>query len=701
MRWQRVARLIVVLAFVGVALLVGTTLRRRAVKTIEAPATATDPKAIVESEGGQTFRVNREREEVRIHYDRLVTYQDNTSKMMGVNVTTARSDRTFVVTADEGQVGKDESTIELDGHVTVTASDGLVLRARHAVYTQNDGMTRIPGEARFSRGRMRGAGLGLTFDQAEDVLTIAEKARVRVAPGRRGESATTLAAGALEFRRRERTMRFDRQMTATRGGQHIASDIAVAHLTEDEQDVESMELRGHSSIRQTRRTPGGLESLVGQDMDLKYGADGHALERALINGHAAVRIAGNQRQSGREISASMIDLALAPNGTTLKSLTARDEVRVSLPADDSGVARTIAAQALDGLGDDQRGLTGAHFSGGVQFTEKGANLERSARAATLDLAVASGFSSISDARFANGVRFTDGVLYSTSAFAKYALDAGTLELTGSDPASPTPHIVNDQLTVDAARVDVTLQGPIVKATGAVKSVLQPKGRGSQTSETDLRMPSMLKQDQPVNVTAEALDYNGADAKAVYTGKALLWQGETQIKAPTISIDSKLGDLDTTGPVAVVAMMSQEGKDGKPERVRSVGTADRFQYEDAKRRGVYTGTAHLRGPQGDLTADRIELFLEKSGDALERLEGYDAVSLRSATRKTTGTRLSYFGVDGRYVVTGAPVKAVDECGRETVGRTLTFFKATDRIVVDGNEQARTQTTGKQNCQGTSR
>lgn len=701
MRWQRVARLVVVLAFIGVALLVGTTLRRRAVKTIEAPATATDPKAIVESEGGQTFRVNREREEVRIHYDRLVTYQDNTSKMMGVNVTTARSDRTFVVTADEGQVGKDESTIELDGHVTVTASDGLVLKARHAVYTQNDGMTRIPGEAQFSRGRMRGAGLGLTFDQAENVLTIAEKARVRVAPDRRGEGGTTLTAGALEFRRRERTMRFDRQMTATRGGQRIASDIAVAHLTEDEQDVESMELRGQSSIRQTRRKPGGLESLVGQDMDLKYGADGHALERALINGHAAVRIAGDQRQSGREISASMIDLALAPNGTTLKSLTARDDVRVSLPADDAGVARTVAAQALDGLGDDEHGLTGAHFSGAVQFTEKGAHLERSARAATLDLAVSPGFSSISDARFATGVRFTDGALYSTSAFAKYALDAGTLELTGSEPASLTPHIVNDQITVDAARVDVTLQGPIVKATGAVKSVLQPKKKGSQTSETDLRMPSMLKQDQPVNVTAEALDYNGADAKAVYTGKALLWQGDTQIKAPTISFDSKLGDLDTTGPVAIVAMMSQEGKDGKPERVRSLGTADRFQYEDAKRRGVYTGAAHLRGPQGDLTADRIELFLEKDGDALERLEGYDAVSLRSATRKTTGTRLSYFGVDGRYVVTGAPVKAVDECGRETVGRTLTFFKATDRIVVDGNEQARTQTTGKQNCQGTSR
>ena len=69
-----------------------------------------------------------------------------------------------------------------------------------------------------------------------------------------------------------------------------------------------------------------------------------------------------------------------------------------------------------------------------------------------------------------------------------------------------------------------------------------------------------------------------------------------------------------------------------------------------------------------------------------------MTLREQNRKTTGTRLTYTTADERYVVTGAPVTIVDECGRETTGRTLTFFKATDRIVVDGNEQIRTQTKG---------
>ena len=84
---------------------------------------------------------------------------------------------------------------------------------------------------------------------------------------------------------------------------------------------------------------------------------------------------------------------------------------------------------------------------------------------------------------------------------------------------------------------------------------------------------------------------------------------------------------------------------------------------------------MSGPQGDLTAAKIELYLKPSGDELERVEAYDDVTLRDRERaRRPATRLTYFGADERYVVTGAPVTIVDECGRETTGRTLTFFKA---------------------------
>jgi lipopolysaccharide export system protein LptA len=132
-------------------------------------------------------------------------------------------------------------------------------------------------------------------------------------------------------------------------------------------------------------------------------------------------------------------------------------------------------------------------------------------------------------------------------------------------------------------------------------------------------------------------------------------------------------------------------------VRSTGTAKTFKYEEDGRRATYTGDAHLSGPQGDLTADRIELYLKPSGDEVDRAEAYDGLTLREQNRKTTGSRLTYTTSDDTYVVSGLPVTVLDQCGRETVGRKLTFVKSADTINVDGNGQIRTQTKGGATCQ----
>ena len=175
---------------------------------------------------------------------------------------------------------------------------------------------------------------------------------------------------------------------------------------------------------------------------------------------------------------------------------------------------------------------------------------------------------------------------------------------------------------------------------------------------------MLKQDQPVNVTAVTMDYDGVTSKTRYDGSAQLWQGDTSIKGETLVIDGKAGDLSATG-VASATTLEQTGKEGrKRERIRSTATAQDLKYEDALRRLTYTGEAHMIGPQGDMTAATIELYLKPSGDELERAEAYEEVTLREQNRKTTGTRMTYTTADERYLIVGAPVKIVDRCERET-------------------------------------
>jgi LPS export ABC transporter protein LptC/lipopolysaccharide transport protein LptA len=699
LKWQKIGRLTMAAVAVAAVTLVVLTLRQRTPAAVNPPLRPTDPKAVLESAGGVFFRLNRDKEEIRGEYEKFLTYQDGSTKMIGVKVTTVRDGRTFVISGREGQVGDQDSNVELVGNVRAETNDGLVLTTDRATYVKAEGIAHAPGAAEFSRGRMKGSGTGFDFDNNQNILTVHDHAVVHMDADRHGAGGMDATAGGLEFRRTERLLRFERSMKATREREVLEAEAAVAHLTADEEHLEAVELRGQSRITALQASEGGLRDLTGRDIDIKYGPGGHTIEHALVVGEANLQLAGKDASSGRQISAARIDLSVASDGSTPTALAARENVKVNLPADDNGVSRVVAAQTLDSTGDASRGLTSARFADAVQFREHGATVDRAARSAVLDVSLRPGFESIEEATFTRGVRFVDGPLTATAAAARYVLASGILELTGKEAANPTPHVLNDQIIVDATRIDVTLEGPMLKATGSVKSVLQPQKKDAERKRPgdELRVPAMFKPEQPVNVTGDALQYDGKARRAAYNGNALVWQGETSIKATMLEIDSHSGDMKASGSVATVAVLVQDDKDGQRERIRSRGSSKEFAYADADRRVTYTTDAHVSGPQGDLTAARIELFLKPSGDELERVEAYDDVKLRNEERTTTGRRLTYFGDEGRYLVEGAPVKIVDTCGRETTGHTLTSYRSTGRMILDG--QIRPQTKGKSNCPGT--
>jgi lipopolysaccharide export system protein LptA len=488
----------------------------------------------------------------------------------------------------------------------------------------------------------------------------------------------------------------------------LESDTAVANLSADEKRIETLTLRTNARITASNAAVGGLQSLSGAEVALKYAASGDVLEHAVITENAVIQLAGEKGKPGRQIVARTIDIALGPDGSAPTALTARDKVELKMPEEPGVAERAIKANALDAKGEPGRGLTRALFTGDVFYRERGSGVNRGATSAALDVGLKPGLSTIEDARFSRNVRFEDGSMFALAALARYDIDSGSLALSGSEPGALVPHVVNEQITVDAKSVDVVLEGPVVKASGSVKSQLQPAKKGGQKPDdqaNDVKMPSMLKQDQPVFVVADALDYDGAHAKGVYTGSALLFQGDTTIKAPTIVVDDKTGDLTASGGVTSTSILEGTAKaDGQPagseggksRRVPSTATAAEMTYADADRRLTYTGDVHMTGPDGDMKAAKIELYLKPSGDELERLEAYDALTLREQNRTTTGLRMTYTTADEKYIVSGTPVTIIDQCERETTGKTLTFVKASDSIVIDGSRQIRTQTKGGGKC-----
>lgn len=700
MRWRKTARLAIGLFAVAFAIWVALAFKRRQPPATTPPTVAqTDPNAVVESTGGRLVRYKGTHEDVVVAFQRQLTYQNGATRLTGVTVTTQPKSggRSFVITGKEGQVGDNQSTIKLDGDVRLKASDGLTAATEHASYVDAQGIVDAPGPGTFTQGRLSGSGIGLTYDKNRDMLTVANQAVVHQAADAHGAGELSISAGGATIARKENYIRFDRGMHLARGGQTIEADNGVATLSADGKHIQSLDLHSGAHIGgATGDASGGLKALTAHDMTLQYAPGGEALQHVTAVGDASIELAGGRGQGDRKILANTIDVALGADGSTLTALTAQGSVQVSLPS--AGATRTMTADLFTQSGENGGAPKRGHFSGNVRYREQGTAGYRAVNAASADLAFAADSNDIDRAEFSHNVHVATDRVEATAAVASYLPRDGAFKLSGSEAGAPVPHFATERISVDAKAIDVTLTGPKVKASGNVKSVLQPPKKDAKSgAKDDAKMPAMLKQDQPVNVTGADLDYDGTASHAVYSGKAQLWQGETTVKGTTITIDDKSGNLAATAPVATTAIFEQvNSKTQKKDRVRSVASAKDFQYDDAARRATYTGEVHMSGPQGDVTADRIVLFMKPSGDELDHAEAYDHVTIREPDRTTTGAHMTYLADLERYDVTGTPVKVVDSCGRETVGKTLRFFKSTDTIVVDGSERNRTQTKGGQNC-----
>ena len=172
------------------------------------------------------------------------TYADKSTKMTGVKVVTTRGGRVFTVTAPAAASGANDSDVNLEGGVTVAVSDGLTMSMERATYNQGEGIVRAPGPIEFSRDRMKGTATGLAYNEGADVLTLLEKVSVSMAPGPQGD-AFRIDSNTAEFNRPLKTIIFTGQMTARRQFETMEADAAVAHLTDDEQNLRRLELRGN------------------------------------------------------------------------------------------------------------------------------------------------------------------------------------------------------------------------------------------------------------------------------------------------------------------------------------------------------------------------------------------------------------------------------------------------------------------------
>lgn len=697
--WQRRARLGLALFILALAGTLAVSLRRGAPPAPPPPALPkSEPNAVAESTSGRALRMLGGRRDTAVeHYDRMVQYADGRTRLTRPRfVVLHRHGKDYTITADTADLvgSAPDIDVTLAGSVVLTATDGLEVRADRAAYSNASAIVRAPGPVRFSRGGVRGRAVGLSYDRARDTLSLLDQVVVHADAGAGGEGAWSVTAGRARVARAGRTVEFAGGVRLVRNGETLVAAAMTARLAADGDRLARLELRGAARVEGRSGADGSLGGMQARDIDLQYATDGRTLERAVLQGGATVDLAGAAGAPGRRLSADTVDVALAPGGT-VTGLLANGRVRLDVPAEGTGPARAIRADALRAQGAPGTGLSSAVFDGAVTFREspRPPAAARVATAASLVMALEGGFGRIGSAHFGGGVRFQEEDLAAASREADYQVSAAALRLSGGGAADGRrPTVVDRQTAIEGDRIDVAFDDRTVEAAGSVRTETRARGAkpGTPGGQTPDRLPAMFEAGQPVHGAADRLVYDGRASTAVYSGSAGLWQDACSIRADRIEIDERTGSLVARG--SVVSDMRLERAGAKPsakDPPRSVAAAPELVYDDAARRLTYDKGARLDDAEGDLTADRIALFLAGEGRRLARLEADGRVALRTAGgRRATGERLVYLASAGQYDMQGTPVTLDDEMGK-TTGNSLTFYRSAARIVVDGRERKRTQ------------
>jgi LPS export ABC transporter protein LptC len=718
MRWQKRARLGIAIFGIAFAAIVYFAIGERVSPSPAAPPKRIDPTATVETSKGVLDRVSGAKLVFRVSFERNLTYENGASKLIGVRIDVKeREGRDFVITAGEGHATAKQQDLQLSGNVKMAASDGFVLSTATATFNQVEGIVRSPSPVSFSKGMMTGSGQGMTYDKNTDVLVILDQARVRMTDTG-GNTTGEFAAGKATLARQENYLLLETAVHVLRGEQTLDAERVQATLTEDDERITFIQLREKAEVV---GGAGAFNSMSADAIDLDYADDGQTLERVVLNESGVIALKAQQGGAGRQMLGDMLTLAFAPDGS-VTSATGSGNVQMDLPATEGTTGRRITARNLSASGEEGKGMTSAHFTEDVEYREEAPQDGAPRLARSQELIVSLDGDAVSGAVFQGRAQFEERSLKASAAEARYEPAKGVLRLKGADQGGG-PRVADDQIAIEADAIDVTLEGHKMLAAGNVKTLLRGESK----------TPGLLKQGQPANVSAARLQYEGDPGRAVYTGGAQLWQGDTAIRGDTIAVDREKGNLSATGNARSTLAFGSDSSIGRGEEIR---------YEDASRQITYVGRkpapksvtagkreqppptdeatgaitseaqgapaqepqaapAQLSGPQGDLKAHRIVVHLAKAESRMERLEAFENVSLRLDTRVATSARLTYFSEDERYVLAGTPavqVKVTEAC-RETIGQTLIFFKTVDRIIVDGNEERRTQTkTGGGPCLG---
>jgi len=301
---------------------------------------------------------------------------------------------------------------------------------------------------------------------------------------------------------------------------------------------------------------------------------------------------------------------------------------------------------------------------------------------------------------------------------------GEVKLKEGDKSGQADHVVfvrsaqTATLTGKAIVRDATTETRSPRITFVQSSGEIHAEGGVRSTDFSTKNSSLQLATTPVNISADALLANSKTGRALYSGHARLWQGDSVMEADSIELLRETKVLNASGnvravfpqlpgqaPAQALAVQQPAPRKAKLWHV-SAGT---LTYSDTESRAHLEKNVVAQSVDQKMRAPAVDLYFTRSvktasapaGAAsvtkpsgglqqISRAVGTGGVTVEQGIRKATAERGEYSAADGKFVMSGGNPTIFDASEGTTTGRQLTFFLADDTIIVDSENGSRTLT-----------
>jgi LPS export ABC transporter protein LptC len=626
---------------------------------------------------------------------------------------------------------------------------------RDLTFNRETGEASTPEPVAFRFPQGQGHARGVTYSTQKSLVLLEHDVQLDLAPSDRTSGLPVkVTGGSLEVRRDEHEVVLSAPAHAIQGNRELSADKITIDLDPDFRAQHAL-AEGHPVIHSAESA--GKVTVSSNQFEAFLNPAGW-IEKILAVGN----VEGTREAAGGtdHFSSGRVELAMAPQNVVRMMTTSGGTVLDSRQDGQSRTLKTESLRAVFGAG-KQTGqlsvqsaetLTPAtiDMQSGKEVTELHARkfvteFDSSGRLAKLfghsgteiDRTIGTAAPQVSTAKElvavfgASGewetldetgnVHFQQSDRQATAERARIVSASGDMTLDGA------PVLFDSSSRTIARSVSINQKSGEIRATGGVASTYLSSAQNSVVNMGA----------GPAHITSATLTASNTTGRALYSGRARMWQGQSVLDAEQIEIwraekklvasggvvavfpqaSGQFSKVPATGPKPVPGSSARPQSDkhgvklaGAPAgpTLWQIRAPELTYWSDSGKAHLETGVT-ASSEQGSLQSPTLDVFLgpvqdspastakasdhptnAATGRQLDRALALGGVVVTQGDRRGTSEQAEYTAADGKFVLSGGKPTLTDASSDTTTGHSLTFFVANDTILIDSQESSRTLT-----------